>query len=134
MEDKSSSFQENQHFVNDIPVFKAKNPQSFDDWLDQIDKVASLTKKDPYKLALAKSQGSFSRMISSFLPSMGWIKIKEWLHYNFSSIAIKQHGVSMLIGQQQKPTEILQEYIPNFQIYSLNTVAYYHIRLKIWLI
>ena len=61
---KSSSFQENQHFMNDIPIFKAKDPQSFDEWLEQIDEVASLTNKDPYKLTLAKSQGSFSRMIS----------------------------------------------------------------------
>ena len=65
-----SSFQENQHFINDIPIFKAKDPQSFDDWLEQINKVASLTNKDPYKLALANSQGSFSRIISQFLPSM----------------------------------------------------------------
>ena len=60
--------QENQHFINDIPIFKAKDPQSFDDWLEQIDKVAFLTNKDSYKLALTKSQGSFSRMISSFPP------------------------------------------------------------------
>ena len=51
---KSSSFQENQHFIIDISIFKAKAPQSFDDLLEQIDKVASLTNKDPYKLALAK--------------------------------------------------------------------------------
>ena len=56
----SSSFQENQRFINDIPVFKAKDPQSIDDWLEQIDKVAALTNKDLYKLALAKSQGSFN--------------------------------------------------------------------------
>ena len=54
---KSSSFQENQHFINDIPIFKAKDPKSFDDWLEQIDKVTLLNTKDPYKLALAKSQG-----------------------------------------------------------------------------
>ena len=36
---KSSSFQENQHFINDIPIFKAKGPQSFDDGLEQIDKL-----------------------------------------------------------------------------------------------
>ena len=60
-----------------MPPFKAKDPQSFDDWLEQIDKVASLTNKNPYKLALAKSQGSFSRTISSFLSSMGWNKIQN---------------------------------------------------------
>ena len=111
---KSSSFQENQHFINDIPIIKAKDPQSFDDWLEYIDKVASPTNKDPYKLALAKCQGSFSRMISSFPPSIGWNKIKEWLHYNFSSVATKQHVGSMLIDQQQKPTETLQEYVKRF--------------------
>ena len=51
-----SAFQENQHFINDIPIFKAKDPQSFDDWVEQVDKVAALTNKDPYKLALAKSE------------------------------------------------------------------------------
>ena len=68
---KSSSLQENLYFINDIPVFKAKDPQSFDEWLDQIDKVTSLTNKDPYKLALAKSQGSSSKTISSYPPTFG---------------------------------------------------------------
>ena len=96
-----SSFQENKHFTNNIPIFKAKDPQSFDDWLEQIDKVASLTNNDSYKLALAKSKVSLSRTVSSF-PPMGCNKIKEWLHYNFSVVATKQHVVSMLIDQQQK--------------------------------
>ena len=30
---RSSMFQENQHFINDIQIFKAKDPQSFDDGL-----------------------------------------------------------------------------------------------------
>ena len=111
---KSSSFQESQHFINDIPIFKAKDPQSFDDWLEQIDKVASQTNKDPYKIALTKSQGSFSRMIISFPPSMGWNKIKEWLCNKLGSVAIKQHVASMLIDQQQTPTETLQEYVERF--------------------
>ena len=42
-----------------LSIFKAKDSQSFDDWLEQINKVASLTNKDPYTLALAKSQGLF---------------------------------------------------------------------------
>ena len=111
---RSSTSQENQHFINDIPIFKAKDTQSFDDWLEQIDKVAALNNKDPYKLALAKFQGSFNRKISSFLPSMGWCKIKEQLHYNFGSVATKQHAASMLIDQQQKPSETLQEYVQTF--------------------
>ena len=92
-------FQENQHFISDISIMKTKNPQSFDEWLEQIDQVASLTNKDPYKLAIAKSGGLFSRTTSLFPSSMGWHKIKEWLCYNFSSVATKKHAASMLIDQ-----------------------------------
>ena len=45
---------------------------------------------------------------------MGWNKIKEWLHYNFGSVATKQHVASMLIDQQQNSTENLQEYVQRF--------------------
>ena len=40
---RSSAFQENQHFINHILIFKTKDPQSFDDWLEHIDKVVLLT-------------------------------------------------------------------------------------------
>ena len=61
---KSSALQENLHFIHEIPILKAKDPQLFDEWLDEIDKVAALTNNDPHKLVLAKSQGSFSKTIS----------------------------------------------------------------------
>ena len=89
---KSSSLQENVHFINDIPIFKAKDPQSFDESLEQIEKVTSLKNKDPYKLIFAKSQGSFSKTISSYPPTLGWNKIKEQLCYNFGSVTTKQHA------------------------------------------
>ena len=45
---------------------------------------------------------------------MGWNKIKEQLCYNFGSVATKWHATSMLIDQQQKPMETLQEYVQRF--------------------
>ena len=74
---KSSSLQENLSFINDIPIFKAKDPQSFNKWLEQIEKVTSLMNKDHHKLAFEKSQGSFSRIIGSYPTVLGWNKIKE---------------------------------------------------------
>ena len=38
---KSSSLLENLHFVNGIPMFKAKDPQLFDKWLDQIGHITN---------------------------------------------------------------------------------------------
>ena len=92
---KFSTFHEIQHFINDIPIFKAKDPKSFDDWLEQIDKVASLTNKDPYKLALAKSWGLFSRMICSFLLSLhsdnGMEFKSKFIEYLSQQLDIKRH-------------------------------------------
>ena len=59
-------------------------------------------------------------MISYVLPSMGRNKIKKLLCYNFSSVATKQHVASMLIDQQQQPTEILQN-IQKFSDLLLNS-------------
>ena len=42
--------------------------------------------------------------------------LNKELHYNFSSVATKQHVASMIINQQQKPTEILQEYVQKFPV------------------
>ena len=58
-------------------MFKAKDPQSFNEWLDQTKKVTALTNNDPYKLALAKSQGSFSKTISLYPPTIGWTKLRS---------------------------------------------------------
>ena len=41
----SSSHQENLHFINDMSIFKAKDPQSFGDWLEQIDKSSIINKQ-----------------------------------------------------------------------------------------
>ena len=84
---KSSALQQNLHFIHDIPMFKAKHPRSFNEWLDKIDKVTTLPNNNPHKLVPAKSQGSFSKIISSHLPILGWNKIKGHLHYNFISVA-----------------------------------------------
>ena len=107
-----------------MPIFKAKDSQSFDAWLEQIDNITSLTNKDPYKLALAKSQGSFSRTISSLPTTMVWNKIKEQLHYSFGSVATKQHAASVLIDQQQGSARICTKiFIFITQIQQLTTTS-----------
>ena len=72
------------------------------------------TNNNPYKLALAKFQGSLRKTISSYAPTLDWNKIKECLCYNFGSVATKQPTTSMFIDQQQKPLETLQEYVQRF--------------------
>ena len=52
--------------------------------------------------------------LAHFYPPWDGTKIKGWLCYNFGSIVTKQHAASMLIDQQEKPTEALQEYVQKF--------------------
>ena len=79
--------------------------------------VASLTNSDP-----CKSQRSFSRTISSYPTTLGWNKIKEWLCYNFGTVATKQLAASVLIDQQQKPPETPQEYEQRFSDLLLKSI------------
>ena len=76
-------------------------------WMVGSNLLSCSPNSDPYKLVLAKSQGSFSKTISSYTPTVGWNKMKECLHYNFGSVVPKWHAASMLIDQQQKPSETL---------------------------
>ena len=46
-----SSLQENLHFINDIPIFKAEESPSLDEWLEQTEKVESFMNKDPCKVS-----------------------------------------------------------------------------------
>ena len=127
---KSSALQEHLQFIHDTPIFKAKDPQSVNKWLDQINKVKTLTNNGPYKLALAKCQGSFSKTISSYPPTLVGNKIKECLCYNFGSVATKQHATFMLIDQQQKPSETLQEMHKDFQTSYRSIADYYHTKQR----
>ena len=52
---RSSSFQENQYFINDIPIFKAKDPQCFDDWLEQTDHYQIKTPINEHEWCLDKA-------------------------------------------------------------------------------
>ena len=99
----SSALQEDLHFIHDIPTFKAKDPQSFDEWLDQISKGVALTSNNPNKLALAKSQGSSSKTISSYPLILGWNKIKECLCYNYGSVATKNTPLPCLLINNKNP-------------------------------
>ena len=59
-----------------------------------------------------------------------WDGTKLKNDYNFGSVATKQHAASMLIDQQQKPSETLQEYVQRFSDILSNQVDYYHIKPK----
>ena len=108
---RSSSHQENVHFINDIAIFKAKDPQSFDVWLEQIDKVASLTNKE--QAHPCEVPRLFSRIMNSCPPILEGKKFKK-NYYNFGSVATKQHAASMLTDQQQKSSETAQECVQRF--------------------
>ena len=62
---------------NGIPKCKAKDPQSFNEWLQQIGRVTSLMNKDPYKYTLAKSQGSSAELSVHIHPLWNGTKLKN---------------------------------------------------------
>ena len=74
---RSSTFQEKQHSINGIPIFKAKDPQSFDDLLEQIDKVAALTNKNHISWHLHNTKDLSVEQLAHFNPLWDGAKLKN---------------------------------------------------------
>ena len=62
MMNEMSKRHENEQFIRHIQIFDGKNID-FDEWITQIEKVALLTGKSEYKLALTKSSNTLYKMI-----------------------------------------------------------------------
>ena len=83
------------------------------DWLLQIEKVASLTHSQEYKLATAKSTSTPYKMLKRLGNDLDWHDIKRKLEELYSPIATEVHAASDL-HHKQRPDKTLQEYIQTF--------------------
>ena len=81
---KSSSLQKFCISLKISTYFKTKDPQSFDEWLEQIDKVASLMNKDPYRLPLQSLKSHSVGLSGHICPLRDGTKLKN----NCSTISV----------------------------------------------
>ena len=109
MMNEMSKRHENKQFIRDIQIFNGKNI-NFDEWIAQIEKVALLTSKSEYTLALAKSSNTPYKLISQCPSETLWDDLKWKLQEVYSVVAMEYHATTNLL-RKQRPNESLQDYI-----------------------
>ena len=100
---------ENEQFIRDIQIFDSRNID-FDEWIAQIKKVALLTGKSEYLLALAKSSNTPYKIISQCPKETPWDDMKCKLQEVYLMVAMDYHAAIDLL-RKQRASESLQDYI-----------------------
>ena len=100
---------ENEQFIRDIQTFDGKNID-FNEWITQIKKIALLTGKPEYMLALAKLSNTPDKMISQYSNETPWDDLKCKLQEVYSMVATECHTATDLL-RKQRLNESLQDYI-----------------------
>ena len=81
--------------------FIAKDPQSFDDWLEQINKVGAVTNEDCISWHFQNTKDLSVKQLAHFCPLWMEQNQRTTLQFWLSGYLCK-HAVTMLIDQQQK--------------------------------
>ena len=103
---------ENEQFIRDIQIFDSKNIDS-GEWIAQIEKVALLTGKSEYTLALAKSSNTPYKMLLQCPIETPLDDLKCKLQEMHLMVATKYNTATDLL-RKQRPNESLQDYIANW--------------------
>ena len=85
--------------MRDIPIYDGKI-MDVANWLLQIEKVASLTQRQEYKLATAMSTITQYKMFQRLGDDLDWLEIKRKLEEVSSPIVTKVHVTSDLHHKQ----------------------------------
>ena len=87
----ANSFRE--HYLSAAKPCDGKDPKEFEHWLDDVQRLATLTKKSPEDVALATSRGSLHRHVRE-LHNNGstWEAIKTQLQGTFSDYGELHYG------------------------------------------
>ena len=103
--DEMSKRHENKQFIRDIQIFDSKNI-NFDECITHIEKVALLTDKSEYTLALAKSSNTPYKMIWQCSSETPCNDLKYKLQEVYSMVVTEYHAATNLL-RKQRPNESL---------------------------
>ena len=107
MMNEMSKRHEIEQFIRDIQIFNGENID-FDEWIPQIEKLAILSGKSEYTLALAKSPNTPYKLISQCPRETPWVDLKQKLQEVYSMVATEYHAATDLL-RKQRPNESFQD-------------------------
>ncbi len=108
-------------WLNAIPHFDGKKREDFFEWISKIeDAVRQATNSSndqhwtEYRIATLKARGSVFTHLKAKSDATPWIKLKEGLQMEFSSLPTMIDAINALEEQTQGPHKTLDEYTQEF--------------------
>ncbi len=108
-------------WLDAIPHFDGKKHKDFFEWISKIEDAARQAAGSPndqhwteYRIATLKAHGSVFTHLKAKSDAMPWIKLKEGLQMEFSSLPTMIDAINALEERTQGPHETLDEYTQEF--------------------
>ncbi len=108
-------------WLNAIPHFDGKKREDFFEWISKIEDAARQAANSPndqhwteYRITTLKVHGSVFTHLKAKSDATPWIKLKEGLQMEFSSLPTMIDAINALEERTQGPHETLDEYTQEF--------------------
>ncbi len=108
-------------WLDAIPHFDGKKHEDFFEWISKIEDAARQAANSPndqhwteYHIATLKARGSVFTHLKAKSDATPWIKLKEGLQMEFSSLPTMIDAINALEERTQGPHETLDEYTQEF--------------------
>ena len=83
--------------VATIPVYDGKEEAKFEDWLEQIETVARVSRRDPRMILFEKARGAMASVLTTINYTNKWSDYRAELKRYFSNIKSKIHANAMYL-------------------------------------
>ena len=95
--DKTHRRRDFDSMVATIPVYDGKEEAKFEDWLEQIETVARVSRRDPRMILFEKARGAMASVLTTINYTNKWSDYRAELKRYFSNIKSKIHANAMYL-------------------------------------
>ena len=119
-----ANFQMNfDHMFAGVPMYDGTDPDTFDDWLYQIESLCELSRRDVRVELMGRASAQVKRIIQSLPMDIDWEIAQRELKWCLTEEKSRAHSTFKLAQIKQKPNENLRIFILRYQdLHSAATV------------
>ena len=103
------------HMFAGVPMYDGTDPDSFDDWLYQIESLCELSRRDVWVELMGRASAQVKRIIRSLPMDIEWEIARRELKRCLTEEKSRAHSAFKLAQIKQKPNENLRIFILRYQ-------------------
>ena len=103
------------HMFAGVPMYDGTDPDTFDDWLYQIESLCELSRRDVWVELMGRDSAQVKRIIRSLPMDIDWEIARRELKRCLTEEKSRAHSAFKLVQIKQKPNENLRIFILRYQ-------------------